>query len=78
VALYSFRCPECGNEDDRIIPMAVYDAAAGEQRCTCGALMKRVFEPPLATPTGRWRDEVASVGPSEFMRREQFGRGRRP
>lgn len=69
MARYSFRCPTCGNEDTRIIPIASYDAAA-KQNCACGAQMTRVFDPPLFTATGRWRDQVASIGPSAFMRRE--------
>jgi hypothetical protein len=70
VARYSFRCPACGSKDTRIIPIASYDAAAAKQRCACGSVMTRVFDPPLFKETGKWRDQVTSIGPSAFMRRE--------
>jgi hypothetical protein len=69
VARYSFRCPACGNEDTRTIPIASYDAAE-KQYCGCGAVMTRIFDPPLLMQAGKWRDQVASIGPSAFMRRE--------
>jgi predicted nucleic acid-binding Zn ribbon protein len=72
VPLYRFRCPACGHEHERTIPIEHYDTTGAEQRCACGGLMVRAFDPPLIVATsGRWREQVASIGPSEFMRREQ-------
>lgn len=70
MARYSFRCPTCGKQDTRTIPIARYDTVATHQYCECGTVMKRVFDVPELVATGRWRDEVASIGPAEFMRRE--------
>ena len=69
MARYSFRCPACGNEETRTIPIASYNTAA-KQYCACGGQLTRVFDPPLLMETGKWRDQIASIGPSAFMRRE--------
>lgn len=69
MARYSFRCPACGNEEIRTIPIVSYNTAA-EQYCACGGQLTRVFDPPLLMENGKWRDQIASIGPSEFMRRE--------
>jgi predicted RNA-binding Zn-ribbon protein involved in translation (DUF1610 family) len=69
VARYSFRCPACGKEETRTIPIASYNTAA-KQYCPCGEQLTRVFDPPLLMESGKWRDQIASIGPSAFMRRE--------
>lgn len=71
MANYRFQCTVCGISEDRSIPIASYDKEKDTQRCACGAAMERVLmAPPSVLVRGKWRDDVARVGPAEFMRRE--------
>lgn len=41
---YSFECPGCGKEEDRVMMIGQY--TQGEHRCSrCGATLERVFKP---------------------------------
>ena len=46
--IYSFRCPECGKEDDKYYPMQ--DDTIKSCRCICGILMHRVFSSNFNKP----------------------------
>lgn len=42
---YDFECEECGNKEEKSIPMESYSEEKDNQICSkCGGKMKRIFE----------------------------------
>ena len=44
MANYTFRCTSCKKQEERNIPMNMYDKEKNNQICSCGSKMERVIE----------------------------------
>jgi putative FmdB family regulatory protein len=59
--MYEYRCPDCGREENRLVPMAERD----HQTCSCGVAHERIEIPSgqVTRTDARWKmDAILANG----------------